>query len=288
METDDTKGRLQVIRATEMGMCFGVKDALEIAATIERPDDVTIHGDLVHNEEVLRQLSDRGFHMNTETDRHDAVPESPKMLVTAHGISDTERRRLREAGKQLIDTTCPLVRRVHLAAQNLHRRGFFVIVIGKRNHVEVQGIIEDLENFTVVQSVEEVGPYDAPKLGVICQSTTAPTDARRIRKEIESRNPDKEIRFVDTICDPTRVRQEAIRELLEKVEAVVVVGGRTSNNTKQLVHLAEKRGIPSLHVQSAEDLDPAWFEPFRVVGLTAGTSTLDSTIDEVYAALLRL
>jgi len=277
-----------VVRAVEMGMCFGVKDALTIAAGIEAPERVTIHGDLVHNEEVLKDLTSRGFRMNSEVHRKDVLLSTPEMLVTAHGISEKERGRLRDAGKTLIDTTCPLVRKVHLAAQNLRKRGYFVLVIGKRRHVEVQGIIEDLEAFTVIESIDEVATYDAPKLGVVCQSTTAPEDARRIREAIEARNPGREIRFVDTICEPTRVRQEAIRDLLDRVEAVVVVGGSNSNNTKQLVKLAEKRGIPSWHVQTAADLDPRWFEPYRVVGLTAGTSTLDSTIDEVYEALLRM
>lgn len=278
---------MKVIRANEMGMCFGVKDALTLAHELDDPAETAIHGELVHNEEVLKDLERRGFQMAPESRRTD-LPPSPKMLVTAHGISDKERARLKDAGKQLIDTTCPLVRRVHLAARNLQNKGFFVVVIGKPNHVEVQGIIEDLHNYTVVQNIDDVASYEAPQIGVICQSTTAPSDAARIRAAIEAKNPDKEIRFIDTICEPTRIRQEANRELLEKVEALVVVGGKNSNNTKQLVILAEKRGIPAIHVQTAADLEPSWFAPYSVVGLTAGTSTLDGTIEEVYKALLEL
>ena len=278
--------KLKVIRANEMGMCFGVKDALNIAHSLQDPTETAIHGELVHNEEVLKDLSNRGFQMSPES-RRTELPESPKMLVTAHGISDKERERLRVAGKDLIDTTCPLVRRVHLAARNLEKRGFFVVVIGKPNHVEVQGIIEDLNNYVVVQNIDDVYAYEADQIGVICQSTTAPVDAAKIRKAIEAKNPDKEIRFVDTICEPTRIRQEANEELLGKIEALVVVGGKNSNNTKQLVHLAEERGIPALHVQTAADLDRQWFEPYSVVGLTAGTSTLDGTIEGVYEALLQ-
>ncbi len=278
---------MKVIRATEMGMCFGVKDALTLAHGLGDPSETAIHGELVHNEEVLKDLEKRGFEMSPESKRTE-LPPRPKMLITAHGISDKERGRLQAAGKDLIDTTCPLVRRVHLAAGRLERNGYFVIVIGKPNHVEVQGIIEDLDNYVVVQGLDDVATYDAERLGVICQSTTAPSDAARIRACIEERNPGKDIKFVDTICDPTRIRQEAIHELLEKVEAVVVVGGKNSNNTKQLVHLAGEKGIPAIHVQTARDLEPDWFEPFSVVGLTAGTSTLDSTIDEVYRALLEI
>jgi 4-hydroxy-3-methylbut-2-enyl diphosphate reductase len=278
---------MEVIRASAMGMCFGVRDALRAIERLESPERVTIHGELVHNEEVLADLSRRGFLASPERGR-EAIPASPEVLITAHGVSDRERRRLREAGKSLVDTTCPLVRVVHEAATGLHRRGYFIVVIGRRGHVEVEGITGDLERFAVVQDASEAACYEADRIGIVCQSTTPPFEARRIREAIEARNPGKEIHFADTICRPTRDRQEAILELVEQVDAVVVVGGSNSNNTRQLARLAESRGRPVLQVRIAADLDPGWFEPFRVVGLTAGTSTLDRTIDEVHRALLAI
>src|SRR5947208_3563901 len=124
---------MEIIRASAMGMCFGVRDALRVADAVAEPALVTIHGELVHNEEVLADLERRGFSATPESARS-AIPEGPAVLITAHGISDRERRRLREAGKALIDTTCPLVRLVHEAARRFEREGDFVVVIGRRGH----------------------------------------------------------------------------------------------------------------------------------------------------------
>ena len=193
-----------------------------------------------------------------------------------------------DAGKELIDTTCPLVRRVHDAAQQLHRDGCFVLVIGRPDHVEVQGIVGDLDRYLVVPDVAAVRRYDYRRLGVVCQSTTPPDEADRVVAAIRTANPGSIVRQVDTICRPTRERQDAARDLIDQVEAVVVVGGRHSNNTRQLARLAKACGVPVTHVQTAADLDADWFRPYEVVGLTAGTSTPDSTIDEVERALLRI
>jgi 4-hydroxy-3-methylbut-2-enyl diphosphate reductase len=268
-------------------MCFGVRDALAAMEQLTDPAGVTVHGELVHNEEVLRRLHERGFAMNPEAGRT-SLPLTERVVITAHGVSEKERTRLLDAGKELIDTTCPLVRRVHQAAQELQRGGWFVLVIGKPDHVEVQGIVGDLERSEVVPNAGAVRRYDDTRLGVICQSTTPPEEAERVVRAIRDANPGAAVRFLDTICRPTKERQQAARELIGQVEALVVVGGRHSNNTRQLARLAESRGLPVAHVQAAADLDPEWLAPFRVVGLTAGTSTLESTVDEVEQALLRI
>ncbi|MEO6810487.1 MAG: 4-hydroxy-3-methylbut-2-enyl diphosphate reductase [Isosphaeraceae bacterium] len=278
---------MRVIRSDVLGMCFGVRDALAMLADIERPCEVTIHGELVHNEAVLVQLGARGFPMVGEADRS-TVPPTPSVLVTAHGISDTERARLERAGKHLIDTTCPLVARVHRAAKGLQEQGYHVLVIGRPGHVEVKGIVEDLHHYQVIQSVDEVERYPGDRLGVVCQTTTAPRLASAIREAIVARNPHAEVRFVDTVCRPTKEHQRALDRLIDQVEAMVVVGGRNSNNTRELVTLCKERALPVVHVQGATDLDPAWFVDFEVVGLTAGTSTLDATINEVEQALNRI
>jgi 4-hydroxy-3-methylbut-2-enyl diphosphate reductase len=278
---------MKVIRAESMGFCFGVRDALTLAGGVAQPADVTIHGDLVHNETVLHDLRARGFRLSHEHARAE-LTDSPVVMVTAHGISAHERRRLEDAGKQLLDTTCPLVAHVHETAQDLQAEGFFVIVIGRRGHVEVCGIVEDLERCAVVESPAEVRTYPYGKLGIVCQTTAAARDVAEIRAAIERRNREAEIRFVDTVCKPTKDRQAALEGLLDRVGAMVVVGGRNSNNTRRLVARCEERGVPVCHVQGAGDLEPGWFEPFETVGLTAGTSTPDEVIEEVYAALAGL
>ena len=278
---------MQVIVADVLGMCFGVRDALAVIDDIDRPDAVTIHGELVHNEKVIDQLQERGFHM-VEEDRRTSLPVTDTVLITAHGVSRKERRRLEQAGKRLIDTTCPLVTRAHDAAQRLQREGYHVLVIGKPGHVEVQGIVEDLDDFTILQTVSDVRELPHRKLGIMCQTTTQADHAERIRHAVEKKNPHAEVRFIDTVCHPTKDHQKALEKLLDQVQAVVVVGGRNSNNTKQLARRCEERGVRAFHVQDADDLRPEWFEGLEAVGLTAGTSTLAETIRRVHEALVAL
>lgn len=275
---------MRVLLADVAGMCFGVRDALAVLERVEHPEQVTIHGELVHNETVLSRLRERGFRMVAEDGRR-ALPVTETVLITAHGISDKERRRLEAAGKVIVDTTCPLVARAHQAAQGLQRDGYFVIVVGRRGHVEVQGIVEDLREFAVVERAEDVRCYAARRLGIMCQTTTPAHLAMQIREAVARLNPDAEIRFVDTICHPTKDHQKALERLLEEVQAMVVVGGKNSNNTRELVARCRERGVTAFHVQSAADLEPRWFAGMSTVGLTAGTSTLDASIQEVREAL---
>jgi 4-hydroxy-3-methylbut-2-en-1-yl diphosphate reductase len=279
---------MRVIRADVLGMCFGVRDSLAAVERIIEPAAITIHGELVHNAVVQEQLRTRGFRMQSEQGRKKSLPETTTVLITAHGISDRERNRLRSAGKELLDTTCPLVKRVHQAAAELRAEGYFVLVIGKRGHVEVLGIVEDLDHCDVIESPADVKVYSSSRLGIICQTTATERTVSSIRAAIAESNPHALIRFIDTVCLPTKEHQRALENLVDQVEAVVVVGGQSSNNTRQLVARCLERGKPALHVQSADDLDPLWFQPFTVVGLTAGTSTLHRTIEEVHRALLAL
>ncbi len=269
-----------------MGMCFGVRDALDVMDSVEDPRAVTVHGELVHNPEVLRMLDRRGFHQSSEASR--GVPDTEAVLITAHGVSDRERARLRGAGKRLIDTTCPLVQKAHDAARQLQAEGRRVVVLGRAEHVEVRGIVEDLADAIVVGSEGDVRAWPDARLGVVCQTTTAAERVDRLVAAIRRGNPRADVRLVDTVCNPTKARGAALEALLPAVDALVVVGGRDSNNTRQLVARAEARGVPALHVENAAQLDEGWLEGRATVGLTAGTSTLPATIDAVHARLLEL
>jgi 4-hydroxy-3-methylbut-2-enyl diphosphate reductase len=265
-------------------MCFGVRDALETARHIEQPATVTVFGQLVHNPVVNLELESRGFVLASEQSRALERIETPTVLITAHGISGRERLELAAMGKHLVDTTCPLVRRAHAAAMTLQRDGYFVVVIGKRSHVEVRGLTGDLERFDVVEGERDVRryPLSAPaRLGIIAQTTVPQREAEGLVARIRAANPDAEIRFINTICQPTRDRQAALEELLTYIDILVVVGGRQSNNTRRLVARAHEAGIRALHIEGAGELSAEMFHPAETAGLTAGTSTLAETIDAV-------
>jgi 4-hydroxy-3-methylbut-2-enyl diphosphate reductase len=278
---------MRVIRAEAMGMCFGVRDALRALDGIERPKEVTIHGEIVHNGVVLERLRARGFRMSAESDR-ERLPDTPDVLVTAHGLSDTARRRLADAGKRLLDTTCPLVRRAHDAAKALAAEGRHVIVVGRPGHVEVEGLIGDLPSCSVVPGPGAAAARPESRLGIVFQTTTPVDLARETVAAVRRANPDAAIRVLDTVCRPTKERQAALLHLMDAAECLVVVGGRNSNNTRALVTRARDCGRPAFHVTQAADLRPGWFAGTTTVGLTAGTSTLPETIDAVEAALLAI
>ena len=278
---------MRVLRADVLGMCFGVRDALAVVENIAKPAEVTIHGELVHNPIVQSQLAARGFVTSSEGARSRSIPATSTVLITAHGISDSERRRLEAAGKRLVDTTCPLVARVHEAAQSLARAGYHVLLIGRRGHVEVEGITGDLDAFDVIETVEEVTAYASTRLGIVAQTTATVAQVASIRQAIAVHNPRADLRFIDTVCSPTKEHQRSLERLLgQRVDAIVVVGGRESNNTRALVARCVDHGTPVLHVESTADLDPSWFRGFATVGLTAGTSTTTETVDEIHRALV--
>lgn len=278
---------MRVLRASALGMCFGVRDALTAMESIDQPALVSVAGELVHNPAVLDHLARRGFQQQAESDRQ-TLPTTPIVLITAHGTSNRRLALLQAAGKQVVDTTCPLVRRVHEGAQQLAAEGRLVLLIGRQGHVEVAGVVEDLAHYEVVGSVEQVREYASRRLGIVCQTTMPPELVRRLTTEIALHNPLADIRLIDTVCRPTRERQQAVLELLPKVDAMVVVGGRNSHNTRQLAALCQAQGVPALQVEHAGELAEDWFADCGVVGLTAGTSTLDSTIDQVQAVLVNM
>ena len=278
---------MKVIKADNMGFCFGVRDALAAAESEPTPKETTIHGELVHNGDVLHRLRRQGFVMSAEGASRD-LPGTRRVLITAHGVSDRERQRLLAAGKDLVDTTCPLVDHAHRTALRLSKECEHVVVIGKPGHVEVMGLTEDLPTFDVVPTADEVRNYGVKTLGVLCQTTFPLPQANLILASIEALNPRAEVRFVDTICEPTKQRVRAVHKLVEQVDIVVVVGGANSNNTKELVRMCEAKRVPAVHVQGPKDLDPRMFASSTVVGLTAGTSTRNDAIEAVLEALVSL
>lgn len=274
---------MKVVTADSLGMCFGVRDALNLALSYPHRKELTILGELVHNPEVLRRLSGAGIRTAASLD---APVTTPRVMITAHGASERTIAGLRERGLVVEQATCPLVRHAHRMALRLLRQGYFPVILGRPDHVEVRGLTGDLEVYSVIQTPEQIPSLaDHPRIGVMSQ-TTQPLDwVLGMVDRIRATFPQADVRFIDTVCQPTKDRQIAARRLAAQCEVVVVVGGRGSNNTRQLVRTCEAEGARVHHVERAAELDRSWFAGVESVGLTAGTSTPDDVIEEVRAAL---
>jgi 4-hydroxy-3-methylbut-2-enyl diphosphate reductase len=274
---------MEVILAESMGMCFGVRDAVELALGSPHRSELTILGQLVHNPEVLRRLDTAGIR---STPSPDAPVATARVMITAHGASNRMVARLKESGFHVEDATCPLVRHAHRSLMRLVDQGYFPVVVGDPNHVEVRGLVGDLDTFTVVPDVAAVATLAGrSRIGVVSQTTQPLERVLAVVEQIRNTFPTSEVRFVDTVCAPTKERQEAARRLGATCDLVIVVGGRNSNNSHQLLRTCEAAGARARQVESAADLLPEWFDGVQTVGLTAGTSTPDEVIAEVHNAL---
>ena len=277
---------MQVVLADAYGMCFGVKDALSLAFRQPRPEQLTVLGELVHNPEVLDRLERAGVR---RAEGVEAPVHTPRVMITAHGVAPSVRGSLAARGLEVLDGTCPLVTHAHRMLDRLVEQGYFPVIIGQERHVEVRGMTQDLAESVVVESAADLERLAGrAKLGVVSQTTQPPDYVDAMVERIRARFPDAEVQHCDTTCRPTRDRQAAARRLASECDTVVVVGGRGSNNTRQLVRTCELMGARAFHVERAADLDPSWLEGAERIGLTAGTSTPDETIQEVHAALLDL
>ena len=276
---------MKILRAEAMGMCFGVRDAIELAQTRAAEGPVTILGDLVHNDTVLADLRARGVLI-----RQDAADiPTREVMITAHGASDRRKEGLRRSGLTVLEATCPLVHRAHRALRGLVDAGCHPVVIGQAGHVEVRGLAEDHPECDVVLTEEEVDRLpERPRYGVVSQTTQPVIRVRELVERLRRRFPGSEVRWIDTVCQPTKDRQSAAENLAGRCDVVLVVGGAHSNNTKRLVDTCRAR-CPRVHwLQTAGDLDPSWVRDTDTVGITAGTSTPDAVIDAIEEALQRL
>ena len=266
-------------------MCFGVRDAIELALKQSVTEPLTVLGDLVHNETVLATLRGRGIRIAQRV----AAVETPAVMITAHGASETAIGLARARGLKVTEATCPLVHAAHRTVAKLVRDGYHPVIIGKREHVEVRGLTEDLREFDVVLSAADVFELrERARFGVAAQTTQPIDKVRGLVELLGRRFPQSEVRFVDTVCQPTKLRQNSAIELAQGADVMVVVGGAHSNNTHELVETCSRHCARVHHVQVANDLRAEWFAGAQTVGVTAGTSTPDESINEVEAWLLRL
>ena len=276
---------MKIIRAQHLGMCFGVRDAIALAKHEAESEPLTILGELVHNETVLADLRDNG--VKIEPQLSDLTTST--VMISAHGASEASIERVRQRGHRVLEATCPLVHFAHGSLKKLVKAGYHPVVIGKRDHVEVRGLIEDFVESDVVLSADEVGRLrERPRYGVISQTTQPIERVRHLVRLLHETFPRSDVRFIDTVCQPTKQRQSSAVALAKQCDVVVVIGGANSNNTKELVATCAGYCRSVYHVQTADDLRAEWFEGAETVGLTAGTSTPDSTIIEVEACLAEM
>ncbi len=276
---------IQIIKATHMGFCFGVRDAIHLAQEESSKGPVTILGDLVHNRSVMASLEARGI---TIARTPEAV-ETPRLMVTAHGTSDRTRQVLENLGFNPIDATCPLVHHAHRSLRRLVSMGYHPVVIGKRGHTEVLGLAGDFDQCEVVLSPEDIRAMKPrARFGVIAQTTQPLERVRGLVDTIRTTFPDAEVRFEDTVCQPTKLRQNSVRELARQCDVVIVVGGKHSNNTAELARTARDHITRVHQVESPEELRDEWVQGCSKIGVTAGTSTPEETIQAVVDRLEEL
>ena len=277
---------MKVTVAKALGTCFGVQDAIDLAMDDAYRDKLTIVGQLVHNPQVVEDLRIRGVNI---VDKLDETISTANVMITAHGAPESLHETARKMGYNVIDASCPLVLRVHKAIAGFVREGFHPVVIGQASHVEVKGIIGDLQDYTIIANEDELSslaPYQ--KIGIVSQTTQQIQHVKNLIAKLRKVYPEMEVRFQDTVCQPTKDRQVAARELTNEVDLMIVIGGYNSSNTKKLKMVCDESGVEAFHIERASQLEPEMFDGREHVGITAGTSTPREVIEEVYLAILSM
>ncbi|HHE51496.1 MAG TPA: 4-hydroxy-3-methylbut-2-enyl diphosphate reductase [Candidatus Acetothermia bacterium] len=277
---------MQVIKADVLGFCFGVRRAVTMIETeLEKNGPLCTLGAIVHNTHVVEALTEKGGRLVHGLDE---IGPTEAVAITAHGAGEEVYSAIRERGLRIVDTTCPIVRRAQQTAEKLVKEGFFVIVYGEAEHPEVKGILSWTAGRGIATQTPEVEiPDGTTGIAVIAQTTKNPEQfaqfAERATREFASRV--SEIRIVNTTCPETGRRYQAGSELAKKVDVILVVGSRSSANTRKLAQTCSATGVPTHHIESAAEIEGDWFAGYVRCGVTAGASTPDEVIEDVVRRL---
>ena len=277
---------MRIVRAESLGFCHGVRRAVERVEEAAA-DHGTVHslGPIVHNEGVTARLANVGVKVVWSLAE---VPEGGAVAITAHGAEADVLDRIAERGQPRIDATCPVVRRAQEAAAEAATAGRSVMVYGDPAHPEVRGILSWTGGRGVAFESADLGNASIePPVAVLAQTTADPTEFEPFVDAVRLRFGD-DIAVIDTTCPETVRRYRAARELVGRVDGMVVVGSRTSANTVRLVDVCRAAGVPTFRVASAEEVDEHALMGLASIGLTAGASTPDAIIGEVLRRLRRL
>jgi len=282
---------MRIIIADSAGFCMGVRRAVNMVLELVEKDQepVCSIGSLIHNPQVVELLRKRGVKPVSSLDEI----ERGRVIIRSHGISPRLREKLEQKGMQILDATCPRVARVHRAVEKYSGLGYLIVVLGDPGHSEVEGILGFAAGRAqVVQSPEDVKNLPAADQVVfLAQTTQSLQKFEAVAEALKSRYPglkDERLIIINTLCDSTERRQSEIRMLAKKVDALVIVGGRESANTKRLQEIAVSEGKPAYLVESEQEIDFDQLRGLKTIGLTAGASTPNWMIWRVYEELKRM
>ena len=272
------------------GFCFGVKRAVEMAHLAGEQAKVTgssvvMLGDIVHNEHVIERIDKAGVKVVDSLNRD----RKGTLLLRAHGSAPYVYHEAKRLGYEIIDATCPLVLEIHEIVRAMDREGYRVAVIGDHGHDEVRGIAGQVKNAIIISNASEIEkaiPRKVNKLGVVVQSTQNIDNVREVVAELAKRVD--ELKFVNTICGPTKAYQREIRQLPLENDVMIIVGSFTSANTCRLTEMSQSLNSRSYQVQSAEDVDLSWFDSVENIGISSGASTPNWIIQSVVDCVLDL
>jgi 4-hydroxy-3-methylbut-2-enyl diphosphate reductase len=282
---------MDVLLANPRGFCAGVDRAIEIVElAIERHGaPVYVRHEIVHNRHVVDELRAKGAVFIE--DPADA-PEGAVLIFSAHGVSPAVREAARERRLLVIDATCPLVTKVHGEARRMAENDFDIAVIGHKGHVEVEGTMGHApDRMHLIESANDVAKLavrDPARLGVVTQTTLSVDDTRDIMRALRARFPETALPRNDDICYATQNRQDAVKKLTDEADVVIVVGAPESSNSTRLAELAARRGARAHMVQTAGEIDPAWLDGARCVGVTSGASAPEVLVTQVVERLTQL
>ena len=269
---------MNITVAKDAGYCFGVRDAVNLAYdTAKKYGSVYMLGDIVHNEQVVIDLEKVGAKVVGDISE---IPDDSPVLFRAHGTKNNLWDEARKRNLNIIDATCPLVHEIHREVKHLEEEGRKIIIIGDHGHDEVIAIADQVKKPIIVASKSEAESLRRTKrAGLVTQSTQMIENVQEIVNVVMRKVYD--LRFVNTICFPTKRNHEQIKEMAVKNDIMIIIGSFTSANSKRLTELSKQRNEKSYQVTCADDLEIDWFEGVEKVGISAGASTPDYLIDEV-------
>ena len=269
---------MDITVAKDAGYCFGVRDAVNLAYdTAKKYGSVYMLGDIVHNEQVVKDLEKAGAKVVGDISE---IPDDSPVLFRAHGTKNNLWKEAKERNLNIIDATCPLVHEIHREVKHLEEEGRKIIIIGDHGHDEVIAIADQVKKPLIVSSKAEAEAVRRMKrAGIVTQSTQMIENVQEVINVIMNKVYD--LRFVNTICFPTKRNHEQIKDMAAENDIMIIIGSFTSANSKRLTELSKQRNKKSYQVTCAEDLDIGWFQGVKTVGISAGASTPDYLIDEV-------